>query len=454
MVDEEPPITMLALWGEQRRPISIKINDELSIIESAIIIAFELQQINHLRNYQLQYYDNNRQRFIDLYSGTVHAFQQVLRKLSSPEPPPQSSKEWFLKIILKTITTKHHNSRESITDDTYSYQQENDTTVFSEGEEAYLMASHTSIFTERPVLAGREDFIERSYSTIKLNLDFHNPLDVTKTEIVQHKTVDDNQQDVTQSDALLLPSMTIPAAIIATEKNPYVLGFDCNLSPQQRLQFESDMIRPGTSKKTSMGGVLLRAASKSTASSTDEISYPTVHFEIPGTELHLNWIMFIYILTEADMSGTHYLHASKGIYDNCTKDQDKFGIIENTKLVNPHVVQLSQDELRAGRYSLRLKVCNIKNLPTRKRARLREFPGLNKFLIVNDDNLLSTKTTSDLNFSSEKYHVGCILVHGNTVRDRCISSLTIAPNTRKRTDTDQSNQQMDEYPDKKYRANS
>ena len=52
------------------------------------------------------------------------------------------------------------------------------------------------------------------------------------------------------------------------------------------------------------------------------------------------------------MSGIHYLHASKGVFDNCTKDQDKFGIIENTKLVNPYVVQLSQDELRAGRYSL------------------------------------------------------------------------------------------------------
>ncbi|CAF2152728.1 unnamed protein product [Rotaria magnacalcarata] len=440
MTDEEPPITMLVLWGEQRRLVSIKINDNLSIIENAIIIAFDLQRINHLPNHQLQYYDNSRQRFIDLYSGTVHAFQQVLRKLSSPEPPPQSSKEWFLKIVLKTITTKHHNSRESITDDTYSYQQENDTTVFSECEEPFLVASHTSISTERPLLA-----------------DFHSPLDLTETQIGQYKTVDDNQHDVTQSDALLLPT-TIPAPIITTEKNPYGLGFDCNLSPQQRLQFESDMVRSGTLKKTNIGGVLLRAASKSTATSAYEISYPTVHFEIPGTELHLNWIMFIYILTEADMSGSHYVHASKGIFDNCTKDQDKFGSIETTKLVNPYVAQLSQDELRAGRYSLRLKVCNIKNLPMRKRARLREFPGLNKFLIVNDDNLLSTRTTFDLNFSSEKYHVGCILVHANTVHDRCISSLTIAGNhnstNRKRNDTEQSNQQMDEYPDKKCRTNS
>ncbi|CAF4182968.1 unnamed protein product, partial [Rotaria magnacalcarata] len=106
--------------------------------------------------------------------------------------------------------------RESITDDTYSYQQENDTTVFSECEEPFLVASHTSISTERPLLAGREDFIERSYPTIKFNLDFHSPSDLTETQIGQYKTVDDNQHDVTQSDALLLPT-TIPAPIITTE---------------------------------------------------------------------------------------------------------------------------------------------------------------------------------------------------------------------------------------------
>ena len=115
------------------------------------------------------------------------------------------------------------------------------------------MTSHASIIsTERPLLAGTKYFIERSYPTIKLNLGIHNPTDLTKTQIVQYKTVDDNEQDVTQSDEPLLLPPTTTIAIITTEKNPYGLGFDWNLTLQQRLQFESDMFRSGTSKYSSV----------------------------------------------------------------------------------------------------------------------------------------------------------------------------------------------------------
>jgi hypothetical protein len=45
-------------------------------------------------------------------------------------------------------------------------------------------------------------------------------------------------------------------------------------------------------------------------------------------------------------------------------------------------------------------------------------------MIYKHDNLISEFTTTDLNFSSEKYHLGCTFVRDYTVRDRCISKLT------------------------------
>jgi len=47
------------------------------------------------------------------------------------------------------------------------------------------------------------------------------------------------------------------------------------------------------------------------------------------------------------------LHASKGIYVHeaeCTKREDEFGMIKNTKSFNPYVVELSEDNLQDGIY--------------------------------------------------------------------------------------------------------
>jgi hypothetical protein len=46
-------------------------------------------------------------------------------------------------------------------------------------------------------------------------------------------------------------------------------------------------------------------------------------------------------------------------------------------------------------------------------------------MIYEDDKLISEFTTANLNFSSEKYHLGCILVCDYSVKDRCISKLAI-----------------------------
>lgn len=60
--------------------------------------------------------------------------------------------------------------------------------------------------------------------------------------------------------------------------------------------------------------------------------------------------------------------------------------------------------------------------------------------MYHDTKLISNYTSTNLNFSSEKYHLGCALACNNVVQDRCISKLTTdskpnfsSNNKRKRT---------------------
>jgi hypothetical protein len=73
-------------------------------------------------------------------------------------------------------------------------------------------------------------------------------------------------------------------------------------------------------------------------------------FEIPKTKLNSSYSLYLYVLTECDTNGNYYLHASKGIYDNNTILEDKFGPIPNSNLVNPYVVKLSQNDIQQGKY--------------------------------------------------------------------------------------------------------
>jgi hypothetical protein len=104
MTDNEY-IKLVASWKEQRRPIMIKINDDISAIEKAIIHAYQLTQVNSLSEYQIQYYDTDHEDFIDLYSDTLNLFQQLLHKLSSRDAPRKSTPAWTLKIVSKTVKT-------------------------------------------------------------------------------------------------------------------------------------------------------------------------------------------------------------------------------------------------------------------------------------------------------------------------------------------------------------
>lgn len=96
-------VTMLVCWKQQRRLINLKSDDDLNTIKKSIIDIYNLQQINHFDEYQIQYYDEIYQEFIDLYSETIQRFQQVVQKLLLSDGSTKNENNWHLRIIPKAI---------------------------------------------------------------------------------------------------------------------------------------------------------------------------------------------------------------------------------------------------------------------------------------------------------------------------------------------------------------
>jgi len=96
---------MIVRWNYQRREIEININDDLDAIKKGISNIYQLQQVTNLYKYQIQYYDSDYEKFMDLYPASFNSFQKLLNKLLLPEAPPKNSKEWVLKIVPRTTET-------------------------------------------------------------------------------------------------------------------------------------------------------------------------------------------------------------------------------------------------------------------------------------------------------------------------------------------------------------
>lgn len=61
----EEVFTVLVEYGDQRKPIDLTTNDDLVIIERKICDRYEFD-IDQMKNLQIQWYDNDFQRYIDL----------------------------------------------------------------------------------------------------------------------------------------------------------------------------------------------------------------------------------------------------------------------------------------------------------------------------------------------------------------------------------------------------
>ena len=97
---------MIVCWRGQRREMKVNLNDGINDIEKAIGDKYELQGMDELNGHQIQFYHSDYQKFIDLFSQSLNEFQQLLRKLATPQAPPKSTKEWVLKIVERTVQSR------------------------------------------------------------------------------------------------------------------------------------------------------------------------------------------------------------------------------------------------------------------------------------------------------------------------------------------------------------
>lgn len=95
-------IPMVISWGNQRRLVDIMLSSHFKDIKRAIRVAYQLKW-NIFEDYQIQYYDNIYEQFIDLSPDRFEAFQNLLKILSSSEAPSKSTNHWVLQIVKKSI---------------------------------------------------------------------------------------------------------------------------------------------------------------------------------------------------------------------------------------------------------------------------------------------------------------------------------------------------------------
>ncbi len=96
-------ISMLACWENQKRKIVITQVDNLDTIQHTICNVLELPQLDSCHQYQIQFYDTEFQKYIDLFPGSWDQFNQLLYTLSAPSPLPKINREWQLQVVTKTI---------------------------------------------------------------------------------------------------------------------------------------------------------------------------------------------------------------------------------------------------------------------------------------------------------------------------------------------------------------
>ena len=98
-------IAMLVCWKEQRGLIDVNRADHCGSIEKSIIESYQLENFQHFREYQIQYYDESYRTFVDLSPQTMECFRKVVEKLLSTDAPTKDHPIWQLRIIRKATAT-------------------------------------------------------------------------------------------------------------------------------------------------------------------------------------------------------------------------------------------------------------------------------------------------------------------------------------------------------------
>ncbi|CAF0981817.1 unnamed protein product [Adineta ricciae] len=384
-------VTMLVCWEKQRRSMDVDVNDNLNGIKEKIIQTYGIKGKKDFLEYQIQYFDENFQSFVDLYDGTIDRFRTLLRNLRKLDDSTKKEQIWCLNIVSDETKIISRKSSDPLTVDTNNHPPKNNIDKYTQQA---TFETDNSIDDSTP-----SDSMEDTDDT-------------RLTSSPLHREHDHQQQTWNE---------------LSSSTHPLQLRFGIDIADRQRRQYESDICKRNSNNKSSLGGVFLQGRNLDNSS-----SHPTVHFQIPQDKHKLRWYLHFYVLTERDQHGQQYIHASKGIYDNETESQDRFGPILNSNAVNPYVVELNENQIQQEQYEIRLRVCNIHNLSDHKRSKLRKFPELHTRNIYMDSRLLSSCTSNSLKLSCANFHLGCLLISGNRIEDRCISQLTTENKQRKR----------------------
>ena len=98
-------VTMLVCWGTNRRSVDVDVNHNLNDIQEKIIQAYGTKEKVNFSQYQIQYFDEKHEVFIDLYDGTIDQFRTLLRKLRTLDDSTKKEQIWCLNITSNEIET-------------------------------------------------------------------------------------------------------------------------------------------------------------------------------------------------------------------------------------------------------------------------------------------------------------------------------------------------------------
>ena len=98
-------LSILVLWSQQARFISLSADVDLITVENAIRDVYQIEGLDVFREYQIQFYDRVYHTFVDLHAGSLATFQQLLHELRSPQARPNSDQTWQLRVILRATPT-------------------------------------------------------------------------------------------------------------------------------------------------------------------------------------------------------------------------------------------------------------------------------------------------------------------------------------------------------------
>ncbi|CAF0921057.1 unnamed protein product [Didymodactylos carnosus] len=188
-----------------------------------------------------------------------------------------------------------------------------------------------------------------------------------------------------------------------------VINWTRNVNSQQKSQYLSNADLKKNVKKPRRGGIYLQGSIRR--------NYPTIEFDdIKMCLRGCHCSLALYLLTECFENKTYFIHNSKGIFLDSkpaivSSDENEFNKNGKKWLRNPHLVELTEEDVQSGKYVIKQKVFHRSGM---KECGLKKFcvrNPLTKLWIRSNDRVEESASDLDLNLSN--FHLGCILLRND-----------------------------------------